>query len=249
MDIYSTLKDIGMSEHKARVYVACLELGVGTATQIASKAQIHRTTVYELLKDLLADGLINSTPEGRASKFTAEKPDQLKSLLKEKEKKISEILPDLRSRFNVRENKPRVRFYEGIDGVRAMLNDTLEAHDVLLRALLSVSDFNDFLGEKWFGDYTNKRIASGKKLRVLRPESKEVPGLYPGSKKDNREVRLAPRDITFSLSQYIYDNKVVLISTAKEGYGMIIESKEFYTIQLQLFETLWSVSRMTKNSD
>ncbi|MEK7122478.1 MAG: hypothetical protein AAB855_01330, partial [Patescibacteria group bacterium] len=195
------------------------------------------------------DGLISETPKGKTAQFTAEKPDHIKTLLKEKERKILDILPDLRSRFNAQENKPRVRFYEGIEGVRAMLDDTLVAHDMLLRALLSVADFNDFLGKKWFGEYTNKRIASGKKLRVLRPESKEVPGLYPTSKKDIREVRLAPCDISFALSQYIYDNKVVLISTAQEGYGMIIESREFYTLQLQLFETLWSVSRIIKPAD
>ncbi|MDP2630000.1 MAG: helix-turn-helix domain-containing protein [Candidatus Uhrbacteria bacterium] len=249
MDVLDTLKGVGMSENKARVYVACLELGVGTAAQIAKKAHIHRTSVYEILKDIHSDGLISSTPKGASTLFTVERPEQLKVLLKEKERNIDAILPELRSRLNRTGDMPRVRFYEGVEGVRMMLADTLTAHDALLRAMLSITDFNDFLGKKWFGDYTNKRIAARKKLRVLRPESKEVPGLYPGSTKDNREVRLAPRDIEFSLSEYIYDNKVVLISTAKEGYGMIIESKEYCAVQLLLFETLWSVSRITKNSD
>ena len=248
MELLEALKTVGMNENKARVYLACLELGSATATKVATKAHIHRTTVYEILKDLGAEGLVYSTPRGRATLFVPERPDHLKTLLKEKEKKVDDILPDLRSRFNKKDGAPRVRFYEGAHGVRTMFTDTLSAHDTTLRALLSVSDFYAFLGKDWFDDYTKKRIASGKKLLVIRPENKEVGGVFPSSQEDKREVRLAPRDMNFSLSQYLYDDKVVLISTIKEGYGMIIESKEYHTTQLQLFETLWSVSRITKKA-
>ena len=84
---------------------------------------------------------------------------------------------------------------------------------------------------------------------MIRPESKEIAGVFPSSSKDNRELRLAPRGVEFSLTQYLYDNKVVLISTAKEGYGMIIESAEYHNTQLQLFNTLWDVSRISKKVD
>lgn len=249
MNILNTLKDFGMHEHKARVYLACLELGTGTATEIATKAQVHRTTVYEILNDLLADGLISTTPKDATARFTAEQPEQLKRILKEKERRVSDILPELRSRFNLKQSKPKVKFYEGVDGVRAMFMDTLTTTTKVLRALLSVSDFYEFLGTEWFDEYTRKRIAGGIQLTVIRPQSKEVTGVFPPSIREKREVRIAPCDMEFSLSQYLYDDKVVLISTAKEGYGMIIESKEYYTTQLHLFETLWSVSRIMKSVD
>jgi len=249
MDLSSALKGIGMHENKIQTYLACLQLGTASASEIARKAQIHRTTVYEILENLQNEGLLSAAPKGTHILFTAQKPEQLKTLLREKEKSIDAILPELRSLYSTSSQKPRVRFYEGVAGVRTMFEDTLLSQDKMLRALLSVFDFYEFLGKEWFDEYTRRRIESGRKLRVIRPESKEIKGIFPSRAKEQREVRLAPREMDFGLSQYVYDNKVVLISTAKEGYGMIIESKEFYTIQLQLFETLWSVSRITKSTD
>ncbi len=41
---------------------------------------------------------------------------------------------------------------------------------------------------------------------------------------------------------YVYGNKVALLSTRQENFGMIIESDEFATHQRQLFEALWQIS-------
>ncbi len=249
MHLLETLEDIGLRDKKARVYLACLELGVASASEIAKMARISRTTIYEILNDLVLSGLISSSPKERGTLYSAESPEHLKELIKQKEKDINRILPELRSLFNLHETKPRVLFYEGVQGVRALFTETLLANDTTLRALLSVSDFNAFLGKEWFQEYTKKRVASGKKLLVVRPEDKEVGGLYPTSKQENREVRYTPRGMEFGFSQYLYDSKVLLISTKKEGYGMIIESGEYHAMQLQLFNVLWSVSRVTKAAD
>ncbi|MBI3626985.1 hypothetical protein HY224_02990 [Candidatus Uhrbacteria bacterium] len=249
MDINHVLQGLGMHENKIKTYLACLELSAATASQIASQAQLQRTTVYEILKDLQSEGLISSTPKGHGTMFTAEPPEQLKAMLKEKEKQVEKILPDLKSRFNVSIAKPRVRFYEGVTGVRAVYADTLTSRSKILRALLSIADIYEFVGKDWFHQYTAQRIALGAKLLVIRPESREVAGVFPSSTKDNREVRYPPKGTEFALTQYVYDNKVALISTAQEGYGMIIESEEYFKMQLNLFNTLWDVSRITKKVD
>jgi hypothetical protein len=48
--------------------------------------------------------------------------------------------------------------------------------------------------------------------------------------------------MVFEITTYIYDDKVGLISTEKENFGMIIESKEFSQNMRHLFEALWQVS-------
>ncbi len=44
------------------------------------------------------------------------------------------------------------------------------------------------------------------------------------------------------MTQYVYDNKVAIISSRKENYGVIIESREFADLQSMLFEMLWNAS-------
>lgn len=249
MDIHKILAELGLEDKKGKVYLACLEMGSGTASAIADRAGIQRTTVYEILHSLMKEGLVSSLPKEHGSVFIAEPPIRLESLLKEKQKKLEKILPTLESYFHVETHQPKVRFYEGREGVRTVFMDTLTTNEGRLRAILSISDLYEFIGIDWFHEYTTKRITSGAKLFVLRSESKEVGGVFPTSTKDNREVRLVPRGMEFSLSQYLYNNKVAIISTKKEGYGMIIESAEYYQTQSNLFETLWDVSRGMKRVD
>ncbi|OZB03942.1 MAG: transcriptional regulator TrmB, partial [Rhizobiales bacterium 39-66-18] len=48
--------------------------------------------------------------------------------------------------------------------------------------------------------------------------------------------------ITLSVTQYVYDDKVAIISSKRENYGLVIESEDFARLQTALFETLWSLS-------
>lgn len=249
MNAEQILEEIGLKDKKARVYLACLELGSARASDIALLAGVERTTVYEILEYLIKEGLVSSTPKGHGSLFLAEPPERLHIALQDRQKKLEKVLPELESIFNVGKPRPRVRFYEGLEGVRTVFLDTLTTHEGRLRAILSIADLQEFIGKDWFNDYTNQRIASGNKLFVIRSESREVGGIYPSSTKDNREVRLTPRGMEFGLSQYLYDTKVAIISTKKEGYGIIVESADYYLTQSNLFEVLWDVSRITKKAE
>ncbi|HBF67383.1 MAG TPA: transcriptional regulator TrmB [Candidatus Magasanikbacteria bacterium] len=249
MDIERVLNELGLQDKKAKVYMACLELGTAHASDIALRAGVQRTTVYEILDFLKQKGLINSTPKGHGTVFSAEPPEHLQKLLHDQERMLHKAMPELQSFFNAGKPRPKVRFYEGIEGVRTVFMDTLAAHENRLRAILSIADLHEFIGAQWFDEYTNERIASGKKLFVIRSESREVGGIYPSSTHDNRELRFAPRGMEFALTQYLYDNKVAIISTKKEGYGMIIESSDYYLTQSNLFDILWDISRITKRLD
>ena len=240
------LNRLGLQDKKAKVYLACLELGSAAASDIATRAGIQRTTVYEILDFLGQKGLVSSTPKGHGTVFSAESPDHLQKLLHDQERMLQKAMPELQTFFNAGKPRPKVRFYEGIEGVRTVFLDTITTKEGRLRAILSIADLHEFIGAQWFDDYTNQRIASGNKLFVIRSESREVGGIYPSSTKDNRELRLAPRGMEFALTQYLYDNKVALISTKKEGYGMIIESEDYYITQSNLFNLLWDISRVTR---
>lgn len=58
--------------------------------------------------------------------FIGEDPEKIKKDLANKERLFSEILPLLKSTYNARGTKPRIRFYEGSDGIRETYNDTLK---------------------------------------------------------------------------------------------------------------------------
>lgn len=249
MKIEQVLANLGLTKNKGLVYLTLLQLGSGSAQEIANKAALPRTTVHEILQTLLVLSIVNFSTHGRSRVYTAEPPDKLKYLLKDKEKQLDSVLPELFSMFNVGGVKPKTKFYEGVAGVKTVFEDTLTVSNKVLCGILSMSDLFKIPGKEFMDDYTSRRIKAGIKLKVIRSETNEVEEIWPYSLKELRELHYANRDMVFPMTMYFYDNKVVLIGTEKENFGMIIESADFYKNQMNFFEVMWQVTRAAKKID
>jgi len=249
MTLQSTLAELGLGKNKGIVYLAILEIGTGSTYEIAKKSNLPRTTVHEILQHLVVLGLISFINKGRTRIYSAEKPNKLKTILQDKERKLEHILPELASRLNTTGIKPRVRFYEGIEGIKTVFEDTLTVKNKTLRGILSMQDLYEIPGEKYMCNYTKRRIEAGIKLKVIRSEVKEIKEVWPSSRRENRELHYATKDIVFPMTMYLYDNKVAIIGTQRENFGMITESSDFYKTQKTFFEVLWQVSKVVKTID
>ncbi len=246
MDIKRTLEELGLPKTKANVYLAALEIGSGTAEEIGGIAEIPRTTAHEVLQQLLKKGLVALSTQGRRRIYVAESPKKLQNILHEQESNLLSILPELLSHHNTSNSKPRVRFYEGQEGIRTVFEDTLKSKTKTLSAILSIKSIDEIAGAKWFANYTKRRVESGRRLHVIRSNETEVGNKYPSSHAENREVHYAQPGMIFNLSVYLYDNKVAFFGTTKEPYAMLIESHDLYQTLMNLFEVLWQVTRVGK---
>lgn len=238
-----------MDGKKAEVYLALLSLGSASVQEIAKKAGIQRTTCYEILDFLVQEGMASFTSRGRTRTYHAERPEKLVKQAEEKAERLKQVLPELELLFGGVSARPRIRVYEGVEGIRTVFERTLENTDKRLHAILSIQDIQEVTGAKWFADYTAKRIASGTRLHVIRSEENEVGATYQTSERENRVVHYAPKDMVFNLSIYLYDRTVALIGTRKELFGMLIESEDFHQNLIHLFDTLWQVTRVGKRVD
>lgn len=244
--IQAILKECGLSASKSQVYLAALQVGTGTAQDIAAKAGIPRTTAHEILQQLKNEGLVNFTTKGRTLFFTAEKPTKIQSMLRDRERKIANVMPELLSLYKTAGSRPSVRVYEGREGVKTVLEDTLTSTTKKLYGILSMTDLYDVPGKEYMKEYVERRVAQGITLQVIRSEEKEAESTWPTSEGELRELRYAPRSFIFPMTVYLYDNKVAIISTQKEMFGMIIESHDFYATIKNLFDIMWQVSRVPK---
>jgi len=249
MSIESVLKDLGLPKNKGVVYLATLESGPASAADIGKRAGLPRTTTHEILQQLVGLGLVSFVTKIRTRLYTAEPPAKLKTLIKEKERRLEKILPELNLLTNLVGDKPHVKFYEGVEGVKAVFEDTLTVKNKLLRGILSMRDLYEMPGKKYMDDYVERRIDAGIKLEVIRSAAKEVEETWPFSAQENRKLHYAPDGMVFPMTVYLYDNKVGFIGTQKENFGMIIESEDFYRTQINFFEILWQVTRVAKKID
>lgn len=244
MQIERVLIDLGFQDTEARFYLAALELGQAPVSDIAKKAEISRTNAYDVFARLLEQGLVTQVgnASGKTMLVAAEAPENLLAIFEERRRKLQSVMPDLRSLHNRSMTKPRVRFYQGIEGIKTVLNDTIACRSKALRGILSMRDLYQVPGRAWMDDLVRRRIEAGVFLRVIRSPINDLDDIWPDSRDDLRELRFAPSEFVFTMTTYIFDEKVAVISSQRENFAMTIESEEFTSLQGNLFEALWAAS-------
>lgn len=244
MITHEQLIKLGFSQKEAGVYLALLELGPSTATEIARKAGINRTTSYDILESLVGDGLLNLTGEAKIQKYSAESPEKvikfLENKIKQAENRLNEaqmLLPQLLSIFTTKE-KPKIKFYEGVEGMKEAFENTLNAEGEILAYAVG-EDIFKALSESYTREYFRKRVAKNIRVRVIAPDTPESHAVTVNDKQELRTSLLVPRDkFYFSTETNIYNN-CVMIASWREKFAVIIESEEIAGAQKKIFELAW----------
>lgn len=242
------LVDLGFGDKEASVYLALLELGPSTTAEISRKAGINRTTGYDILESLINDGLVSPLGKTKIQKFVAENPDKmivfLENKIKQGEEKLKQaynLLPELFSVYNTDE-KPKVKYYEGVNGMKEAFEDTLTSSEEIL-AYATGDDAIKSVGNEYVEEYINKRVAKNIKIRVICPDNLESLTMVNKNREQLRESTIVPENkFHFSVETDIYDNKVLSISW-KEKFAVLVESKEIADTQKKIFELAWIGAR------
>jgi len=246
-ELQSTLRALDFSEKESTVYLALLELGKGTVSQISRKAGINRTTGYEILDSLINKGIVTLSGKEPKTEYAAEPPESLIAHYKKKAEEASDrvkraenFVPQLLRVYAV-QNRPKIKFYEGTEGLKHVYEDTLTSSETI-RAYASVEDVNDGI-PNYFPEYFKRRAAKNIHIRAIFPET---PLAHERSALDSDEKRvslLVPHDrFSFTPEINIYDNKV-MIASWREKLGIIIESEEIADVMKKIYELAWEEAR------
>lgn len=241
MNLHQKLIDYGLTEKEAKVYLAILELGLSTVNTIAKKSGTFRTYCYDILKSLSEKGLTTSIIKKQTKYFEAVDPEKLIQLLKYKEERISEAIPELKLLKAQKTIKPTTEIFEGKEGIKSIHMDILQTgkdHYVLGASTTII----EFLGP-WFDYYVNERVKHKLQVKVLTDQSKEGRQISKIAKQKLREVRYSPLKQTINTTTYIYGNKIAMIMYGKEKFGVVINSKELAKTQKIVFDSLWDLAK------
>jgi len=236
------LSALGLDEKEQRFYLAALQLGSAPVAAVAGRAGITRTSGYDILERLQRRGLLTQIQGDGALLVVAEDPVVLFSQWERTRDLIENLVPELRSLFNATRLKPRIRFYEGIEGISRVLWDTLECRSGTLYGILSMNELLETPGREEMNRFIAERVRRAITLKVLRSRSREADTLWPSSRDELRELRYAPPDIDLGMTMFIHDDTVSYLSSKQENYGLVIESREFSSLNRALFDGLWTVS-------
>jgi len=234
------LREFGLTDREVKVYLALIQLGTALVQDISRKAGTYRTYTYEILKSLMEKGLVSYFIKSSKQYFEVAEPEKLLNILKEKESKINDILPELKNLYKSTKEKPKIEFFIGKEGIKTVLDSLIKTNQEILvygstKKQISLLDF-------YFPNYIKRRIASKIKIKVLTEKSKETFHQKEKDEEELRETRFLPTGIEFPTATNIYGNKVAILSLEKEPIGLIIDNEEIAKTQKIIFELLWKIA-------
>lgn len=240
------LKNIGLADKEAKVYMAMLELGPASVLEISAKAGINRPTAYVQIESLKKMGLVSAQTKGKKQLFMAESPEQLDvmvrrevAMARSRQEQLEEVLPELKTLFNLADEKPQVRFFEGKQGLERMQQDFLTCKQKELMGIYNLDDaWAVFPGRN--ESYTKQRLQ--KKIRTKAIYTTKEGAIMPArDEKMLREAKFVSLDkLPFTSDITIYDNKVSLAALRGKLVGVIIESTEIANSVRALFSLVWN---------
>ncbi len=254
MQLESLLSLMGVTREESRVYLRLASTGPTSVGALARGVGKPRSTLYSLLRRLSEQGLVTESIKRGVVAFHAEEPDRLLQLFQERiealekgREELKEILPKLRRSRKHVSITPRLTLHEGKEGLKNVLRDMLLYHDLQTCALWPIRQMIKVLSAEFFELHNQRRIQNRIYTRAIWPKEevvdlKRYPFLGTGARFE-REIRIAPADMHFSLGYWIYGSKVAFLASQSESYGFLVESDELAETLRAQFELIWKSSK------
>jgi sugar-specific transcriptional regulator TrmB len=243
-----TLLQSGLTKQQALVYETLLSEGPQRAGTLAKELPIKRGLVYKTLDELIEMNLVEKhESEGEVAVFHPKHPLNLKDIVQRREQKARDagrilegILPSLVSDFNLISGRPGIQYFEGEEGIRQALEDTLTSTEEIC-AYSDIEAIAKHIPEinQW---YAKKRHSLGIQKRGIiidTPFSRKFLKGYYSEVTRNRFI--AKGAFPFGALLQIYDEKVSYITLSEDSlWGCIIHNAAIYGMHKALYEDTWS---------
>ena len=156
-------EQIGLSPNEAKIYETLLSAGEVGVSDISLKANVHRRNVYDALNRLIEKGLVFRIFQKGEHQFRAVTPNKLAEVLEEKEKKLTNILPELNKLYHSTPLQEAAYIYKGLEGYKNYMRD-----------MARVAEDTYFLGAKalWFTPSIDKQYLEDFQAAMKRKNKK-----------------------------------------------------------------------------
>ncbi len=240
------LTKAGLTTDQSKTYEVLLKNGVLPASKIALKVGLKRGLGYRVIEQLVTMGLVEKIDK-KVALFAPNHPSKLTEMIQKKtgelkatESTLSGTLGPMISDYNMTMGKPNVRFFEGEEGIKKVLEDSLYSKEEILSYadITSIVKYIPKINE-WYVEQRKRKGVKKRGILLETPESKKILSNYNKDVTDTRTIKLDTSP--FQSIVQIYDGKVSHISLTDEVMiGIIIEDESLYKMQKALFEFTWS---------
>ena len=235
------LREYGLSDKEAKVYLACLKAGVCTANKISTLTDLRRSTTYDVLESLKSKGIVSSFIKDKKYYFQVAEPSELIVLLKEKESMMKKILPELEKMKGTSREETKIELYEGMKGIITLLEYIYNEKEILTYgSACRTSEVLKHLPKSLAYKRVEEKIilkavfskSKHATFRITDPEIKKV-----------TEMRFLEEMKYFPSVTLIAGNHVAIIKLEDELVGIHIVDSKMAKTQRLIFENYWKQAK------
>lgn len=200
---------LGIKEDETKTFLYLLENPGQPAGVIAKKTGLSRPSLYGYLKHLQEKGLIAQSQKDGVKVFSAASQEKIAIVFDEHMKEIASVKAAVDEAFLEIQNgktpdtNPRMQIFEGKKEMQHLTRDLLLHKNISARSYWPIKLMLEVLGEEFFREFNRERARRNITIQAIWPEKQAVDmNQYPYMGSGGpflREVRIAPKDIDFSM--------------------------------------------------
>ena len=240
--ILNSLKELGLKEKEASVYLASLALGATTILKLSKQSEVSRTTIYEVIDALEKKGLMKKEIKGLKTLYAPEHPERLENTLEVKRNLLQKVLPELEGKYHLKSTESAIKYYEGLNAIKNVYNDLLKdlkIHDFYY-AISNIKEWQELDEDFFLKNHVEKRAEKGIETKLLFTDSDLAQKRKQTERNYNEEIKLLPKDSNIHVDIVITPYKLVMFQLHEPLVALVIENKTMINTQKALFEILWN---------
>lgn len=250
------IEKIGLSDKAAQVYATLLETGGSYPSKVAEMTKLNRSTVYRLLTDLAVKGLVTEIEKRNKIYYQPEHPknmvrfaDMQITLAKERADDARKMLPDMEALFAVLPEKPKIRFFNGIDGVMQVYDDHITQEEPYeMVGWSNTAKLLKFLPKTYLPNYVQEKQKRKITSRGIFPDS-DGDQSYSKTMYKYINQKYVPQFKCIPSQQFPYESEITLYGKKHisiinfhehNPVGVIIEDQIIHNMMRMIFELTWN---------
>ncbi len=245
MSEINDLKELGLTQRQAQVYLALLDEGQCGAGQLLKRTGLYRVILYDTLDSLVSKGLVSFFELNRRKQFIAEDPAKLLEDLKLKESLAADLISRLSLPREKESHERVVRLYEGFRGIKSAQENYFEE--------MSRKQGNEYLMigasfelheklDNFFNAFHDRRSKMGVSARLLfNPDNKKFGELKKRYKMT--KVRYLPGNFMTPSWVSMYGDVILLGVMDENPLAIFIKNKRIADSYRNYFEIMWKAGR------
>ncbi|KKW32801.1 MAG: Transcriptional regulator, TrmB [Candidatus Uhrbacteria bacterium GW2011_GWA2_53_10] len=247
--LYTSLKELGLTESEANLYITSLSLGPATIASLAEHLNMPRPNVYKVIAGLERHGLAKFSERKRYTRtFVVEPPTVVLEKLRKKREAVANLdqtlvgmMPDLLAQYHQGETPTKIRIFRGKEQYLKTFFDVIDEAKGESQVLGSAADFIGFISWDEEREWIKRRMEKGIHIKALLLPSKDTDMLRVKDAEEMRETRVLKTAQPFVTLFQLYANKA-LIWQPKAPLAILIEDEYIVQMLRSVFDVLWKQS-------